>query len=128
MAAAASPAAAQEAMTVAQFLARAAPLEKMGVAGLLLSGHTRKLRNEIGAAAEAVRAEDAAARRGGRMPSTCLPPKGKAQVRSDELLAYLRAIPAERRNVAFRPPSPASPHGNIPAPRASPAPPVSAAG
>jgi hypothetical protein len=90
-----------QAMTVAQFLARATPVEKKGLAGMF-SAEGRRLRQEIGKAAEASRAEQDNARRAGRPSATCLPPKGKAKINGKELLAYFRAIPLTQRGQSLQ--------------------------
>ncbi len=91
-----------QAMSAAEFLKRAAQIEKVGMAGLLFSRDARRLGKEIGGAAEALRAEQDAARKAGRSPPACLPPKGKAKVDARELLAYLRSLPPADRDMSFR--------------------------
>ena len=90
-----------QAITVAEFLARATPVEKKGIAGMF-SAEGRRLRQEIGKAAQATRAEQDNARRAGRPPATCLPPKGKAKINGRELLAFVRAIPPAQRGQSLQ--------------------------
>lgn len=84
------------AMSVDEFLTRAATLEKKGVAALFSSDY-KLLRNEVKSAGEALRASEKTARAAGRKPVACLP--DRVPVKSDELLAYFRAIPQGRRNI-----------------------------
>jgi hypothetical protein len=101
LAAAPLSAAPAQTSTVAEFLARATPVEKKGLAGMF-SAEGRRLRQEVGKAAEATRAEQENARRAGRPPATCLPPKGKAKINGKELLAYFRAIPLTQRGQSLQ--------------------------
>ncbi len=89
-------------MSAAEFLDRAGKIEKAGMAGLLLSSDARRLRKEIGIAAERLRLEQDAARKAGRAPAACLPPKGKAKVDARELVAFLRGLSPADRNISFR--------------------------
>jgi hypothetical protein len=101
---AAAPAAAAQRseLTVAEFLARAQPLEQRSMATLVFSSEARRLAREIGGAAQALRAGQDAARRAGRTTPSCLPPKGKAKIDLREMMAHLRTIPEERRGMSFR--------------------------
>lgn len=89
--ASAAPALAQGQMTVAQFLARAAPLERLGAAALLHPDFV-PLRDEVRVAGRGYRADLEAQRRAGRRPQSCPP----ADVRLDPqvVLAEFRRIPA----------------------------------
>lgn len=89
-------------MTVDQFLAKAEPLAKRGMVAMMMSADAKLLGKEIGGAAQALRADQDAAVRAGRMPPACLPPKGKAKLDTGELLTYLRSIPPAQRSMPFR--------------------------
>lgn len=97
---AAAPASAQQAMTVADFLARAGALEKRGLTALFTADY-RALRDEVKGAGLALRADQAAAERAGRKPMACLP-KNSVPVDRDEMLAFLRAIPPAQRDITVR--------------------------
>jgi hypothetical protein len=88
-------------MSAAEFVKRAGQVEKAGMAGLL-SSDARRLRKEIGLAAEGLRDEQDVAEKAGRAPPACLPPKGKAKVDARELVAFLRGLPPADRNLSFR--------------------------
>ncbi|HYE28636.1 MAG TPA: hypothetical protein VEA61_10430 [Allosphingosinicella sp.] len=88
------PLGAAEAMDVATFLARAEALEKQGMMALMSSDY-KALQNEILVHSQALRAERLAAERAGRRPAYC--PPAESALRSDEILAAFRSIPAARR-------------------------------
>ena len=88
---------ASAAMSVNDFLTRASALEKKGVTALFTQDY-KLLRGEVKGAGEALRASEKAARAAGRKPVACLP-ENKVPVKSDELLAYFRAIPPARRGI-----------------------------
>ena len=96
-----SPAAAAQPMSAAEFLSRAEPLMKKNKMALVFSGEARKLLRMVGEAAQKNRDRLAAERAAGRKGGTCLPPKGKAEVKADELLAYLRGLPAPQKAQSF---------------------------
>lgn len=98
---AAAPALAASSMSAGEFLSRAEPLMKKSKVALAFSGEARMLMRMVGEAAEKSRARLDADRAAGRKVAACLPPKGKAQMKSDELLAYLRALPAAQRAQSF---------------------------
>ncbi len=88
-----------QAMTVAEFLAKANALKSQGVMALMSS--------DVGLLTEAVKSAGAAYRRGlaaeaaaGRKPSSCPPPVGKTGIGSNDLISYFSSIPAARRNVS----------------------------
>lgn len=95
-----SPVAAQ-AMTVDEFLNKAAALKAKGMAAML-SPDIGLLRDEVKAAGESYRAEIEAARAAGTAPRACPPPKGQAKVDSDTLLASFRTIPPARRTMSVK--------------------------
>ena len=88
-------------MTAGDFLKRAEPLMKKSKVGLLFSGEARMLLRTVGEAAERNRQRLDQDRAAGRKVATCLPPKGKAEVKANELLAYLRALPTARKAQSF---------------------------
>ncbi len=88
-----------QSMPVSQFLAKADALQKKGALALL-SSDFRLLKREIQSSGRQLRAEQNAARRTGRKPATCLPPK--ADMNSSELLAHFRSIPPEQRNMPVK--------------------------
>ena len=93
----ATGAAPASAMSVNDFLIRAAALEKKGVTALFTDDY-KLLRAEVKGAGDALRASQKTARAAGRTPIACLP-ENKVPVKSDELLAYFRAIPPARRSM-----------------------------
>lgn len=88
--------AAAEAMTVAEFLAKADALKAKGVLALA-SPDIATLRNEIVAAGDAYRAGIAADIAAGRKPKSCPPPKGQTGVKSDDIIANFSTIPVAKR-------------------------------
>lgn len=85
----ASPA---SAMSVADFLAKATALKAKGMAAMF-SSDLGLLKKEIGAASGSYRAGLESAQRAGRTPHSCPPPKGKAQLDTNELIADFSRIP-----------------------------------
>lgn len=86
---AASPA---SAMNVADFLAKARALKAKGMAAMF-SSDAGLLKKEIGSAATAYRAGIESAKKTGQAPHSCPPPKGKAQLDTNELIADFSKIP-----------------------------------
>jgi len=101
LALAAPAAAAEKAMSAGEFLGRAEPLMKKSKVSLIFSGEARKLLRMVGDAAEANRNRLDSDRAAGRKVGTCLPPKGKAEIKADELLAYLRALSPAQKAQSF---------------------------
>ena len=97
----AAPAAAAGQVTAGEFLATAETVMKKNKAALLFSGDARKLVRTLGETAQRHRERLDAERAAGRKMTTCLPPKGKAEVKADELLAYLRALPPAQKAQSF---------------------------
>ena len=93
----AAAAAAAQPMTAGEFLNRAEPLMKKSKVTLMFSSEARTLIQILGQTAARNRDRIEAERAAGKQVSTCLPPKGKASVDANELLAYLRALPAADR-------------------------------
>ena len=79
------------AMSVADFLAKADALKSRGL-GAMFSSDIGLLKAEIAAASSAYRASSASKR-----PRSCPPPKGTVKMDSDELLKAFRAVPANQR-------------------------------
>lgn len=89
------PAAAQ-AMTVAEFLAKASALQAQGVLAVG-SSDIALLRGEVQSAGTAYRADLAAQVAAGKKPSSCPPPVGSANVTSQDIIANFNTIPAPQR-------------------------------
>jgi hypothetical protein len=104
LAAVAAPALGQPArpITIGEFVAKAEPLMKKSMASLMFSSEAKGLMRELGAAAEATRAQQEADRTAGRKSATCLPPKGKAKVDARELIAHLKVLPPADKARSFR--------------------------
>lgn len=94
------PASAQ-AMSVAEFLAKANALKAKGFLALG-SPDIKLLRGEVETAANAYRADLRAARTAGRAPHSCPPPKGQAKIGSKEVMAEFEAIPAAQRGMSVK--------------------------
>lgn len=91
---AAVPLGAAHAMDVATFLAKADALQKKGMLALMSSDY-KLLKNEIIAHSQTLRGERLAAERAHRKPAYC--PPAKSGLKSDEILAAFRSIPAAQR-------------------------------
>lgn len=94
------PASAQ-AMSVAEFLAKANALKAKGFLALG-SSDIKLLRTEVERASDAYRADLAAASAAGRKPHSCPPPKGKAKIGSNEILAEFEKIPTAQRSMSVK--------------------------
>ncbi|MDK2767722.1 hypothetical protein [Sphingomonas sp.] len=94
------PASAQ-AMSVAEFLAKANALKAKGFLAIG-SSDIKLLRTEVERASDAYRSDLASAKAAGRAPHSCPPPKGKAKIGSNELMAEFEAIPAAKRNMSVK--------------------------
>lgn len=94
------PASAQ-AMSVAEFLAKANALKAKGFLAIG-SSDIKLLRTEVERASDAYRSDLASAKAAGRAPHSCPPPKGKAKIGSKELMAEFEAIPAAKRNISVK--------------------------
>jgi hypothetical protein len=88
------PLGAAQAMDVAAFLAKADALQKKGMMALMSSDY-KLLKNEIIAHSQTLRSERLAAQKAGRKPAYC--PPAKSGLKSDEILAAFRSIPAAQR-------------------------------
>ncbi|WP_422055540.1 hypothetical protein [Sphingomonas sp.] len=94
------PASAQ-AMSVAEFLAKANALKAKGFLAMG-SPDIKLLRTEVERASDAYRSDLATAKAAGRAPHSCPPPKGKARIGSKELIAEFEAIPAAQRGISVK--------------------------
>ena len=90
-----------QAMSVAEFLAKANALKAKGFLALG-SPDIKLLKGEMEGVAKAYRTDIVAARQAGRTPHSCPPPKGKANIGSKELLAEFEAIPAAQRGMSVK--------------------------
>ena len=93
--------AADKPMSAGEFLRRAEPLMKKSKVALVFSGEARMLLRMVGDAAQKNRDRLDADRAAGRKVSTCLPPKGKAEIKADELLRYMRSLPPAQKAQSF---------------------------
>jgi hypothetical protein len=89
-----APATALQAMNVAIFMQKAEALQKRGMTALFSSDY-RLLKNEVVTASKALRAERLAAEKAGRRGAYC--PPARSGLKSDEILAYFRTIPAAQQ-------------------------------
>jgi hypothetical protein len=92
---------AAQAMTVDEFLARAAALKAKGMAAMM-SPDLGLLRTEVKTAGESYRAEIEAARAAGKTPRSCPPPKGQAKIDSNTLITSFQTIPPARRTMSVK--------------------------
>jgi hypothetical protein len=89
------PLSAANAMDVATFLAKADALQKKGMLALMSSDY-KLLKNEIVAQSQVLRGERLAAERAHRRTAYC--PPAKSDLKSNEILAAFRTIPAAQRS------------------------------
>jgi len=87
---------AAQAMSVADFLAKADALTARGFMAMM-SSDVGLLKSEIMNASTAYRTDVTAARTKGQTNLGCPPPKGQARLDSDQLISAFRAIPAQQR-------------------------------
>ena len=85
-----------QAMTVAEFLAKADALKSKGVMAAM-SPDVGVLRNEMKTVSTAYRADIDTAQKAEKPAHSCPPPKGKGAVSSDDIIAEFTAIPAAQR-------------------------------
>ena len=90
-----------QAMTVNEFLAKAAALQAKGMAAMI-SPDLGLVRDEIKTAAEAYRADLDSAKAAGRKPRGCPPPKGQARIDSKSLIASFETIPPAKRTMSVK--------------------------
>ena len=86
-------------MPVATFLVKAEALRKKGPLALFSSDYG-KLKAEVNNSAKALGAEQLAARKAGRRPSTCMP--NKISIGTDELLDHLRGLPRSQQGASMK--------------------------
>lgn len=87
-----------QSMPVSAFIAKAEALRKKGPFALM-SRDMGVLKAEIGNSSKLLRAETQAAAKSGRQLEICLP--AKASIKSNELIAYLQALPAAQQTMPF---------------------------
>ncbi|WP_044334153.1 hypothetical protein [Sphingomonas hengshuiensis] len=90
-----------QAMTVAQFLAKANALKAQGMTAMF-SPDVALLKNEVAGISNAYRADLEAARIAGRKPHSCPPPKGQVKMGSSDLIAELEKIPPAQRGMSMK--------------------------
>jgi hypothetical protein len=90
-----------QAMSVQEFLGKIDGLKAKGMMALI-SPDIGLLKGEMKQVTDAYRADLQAARAAGRAPHSCPPPKGKAKIGRDELIAEFRAIPPAQRGVSVK--------------------------
>lgn len=93
----ATPALAQTAMTVAQFLEIGKDIPRNRAAAIMRSD-TRQLIRVATGAVNQIKAEQAAAERAGRRPAHCIPSSGTG-ITPETLVARFEGMPTARRNV-----------------------------
>lgn len=93
--------AAADAMTVAQFLALADAARARGVAAML-SPEADVLKREMRAIWRGYAADLAVARREGRAPHSCPPPRSDPRLTAANLLAELERIPRTQRGMPMK--------------------------
>lgn len=94
------PATAQ-AMTVAQFLAKAKALQAQGALAVL-SPDAELLKREVAMIRAAYTADLRAARAAGRTPHSCPPETGKPRLTPRQMLAELEKIPKAQRGMSMK--------------------------
>lgn len=92
---------AAQAMTVDEFLAKAAALKAKGMAAMM-SPDLGLLRTEVRTAGESYRAEIETAKAAGKAPRACPPPKGQTKIDSDTLISSFQTIPAAKRTMSVK--------------------------
>ena len=90
-----------QAMTVAEFLAKAHALQAKGVLAAF-SSDIGLLKNEMAGVSTAYRADLAAQRAAGAKPHSCPPPKGQVSMTSTDLIAEIEKIPAPQRGMSMK--------------------------
>ena len=92
---------AAQAMTVAQFLAKAKALQAQGALALL-SPDAELLKREVTAIRTAYTADLRAARATGKPPHSCPPETGKPKLTPKQMLAELEKIPPAKRGMSMK--------------------------
>jgi len=96
----AAPTAAQ-AMSVAQFLAKAKALQAQGALAVL-SPDAELLKREVASIRAAYTADLRAARAAGKTPHSCPPETGKPKLTPRQMLAELEKIPTAKRGMSMK--------------------------
>ena len=89
------------AMNVAEFLAKAKTLQARGMLAIFSSDY-KLLKNEMLGIGAQYRADVEGAKAAGRAPHSCPPPRGKAKMTPEELLADLERIPVAQRGMSMK--------------------------
>jgi hypothetical protein len=92
---------AAQAMTVAQFLAKAKALQAQGALAVL-SPDAELLKREVAAIRAAYTADLRAARAAGKTPHSCPPETGKPKLTPRQMLAELERIPPAKRGMSMK--------------------------
>jgi hypothetical protein len=92
---------AAQAMTVAQFLAKAKALQAQGALAIL-SPDAELLKREVAAIRAAYTAALRAARAAGKTPHSCPPETGKPRISPRQMLAELEKIPKAKRGMSMK--------------------------
>jgi hypothetical protein len=92
---------AAQAMTVAQFLAKAKALQAQGALAIL-SPDAELLKREVASIRAAYTADLRAARAAGKTPHSCPPETGKPRISPRQMLAELEKIPPARRSMSMK--------------------------
>lgn len=90
-----------QAMTVAEFLSKAKALQSRGILAIG-SPDIQLLKDEMTGIANAYRSDLESAKKAGRKPHSCPPPKGQTKMGAKELFAELESIPPARRNMSMK--------------------------
>jgi hypothetical protein len=92
---------AAQAMTVAQFLAKAKALQAQGALAIL-SPDAELLKREVASIRAAYTADLRAARAAGKTPHSCPPETGKPRISPRQMLAELEKIPKAKRSMSMK--------------------------
>jgi len=90
-----------QAMTVAEFLAKAHALQSRGIFAMG-SPDIKLLQDEVAGIRTAYRADLASAAAAHRPPHSCPPPPGQSKMSSTEFVAELERIPVAQRGISMR--------------------------
>jgi hypothetical protein len=92
---------AAQAMSVAQFLAKAKALQAQGALAIL-SPDAELLKREVASIRAAYTADLRAARAAGKTPHSCPPETGKPRISPRQMLAELEKIPKAKRGMSMK--------------------------
>jgi hypothetical protein len=90
-----------QAMSVAQFLAKAKALQAQGALAMI-SPDADLLKREVAAIRAAYTADLRAARKAGKTPHSCPPETGKPKLSPRQMLAELEKIPPAKRGMSMK--------------------------